>query len=64
MVDSVGVQPETRSSKGTSSDANPGTRREHGNQERSEGGDDYGDIPGASGVFVHDVPSLRSGVGG
>jgi hypothetical protein len=34
------------SGRGTSSGANPETRGEHGNQERSEGGEEFGGIRG------------------
>ncbi|KAF7349020.1 hypothetical protein MVEN_01423200 [Mycena venus] len=43
----------TWSSKGTSSGANPETRGERGNQERSEGGDEYG------GIYVHRTAVVR-----
>ncbi|KAF7349042.1 hypothetical protein MVEN_01425800 [Mycena venus] len=47
----------TWSSKGTSSGANPETRGERGNQERSEGGDEYGGIRVHRTAVVHiDTP--------
>ncbi|KAF7362580.1 hypothetical protein MVEN_00606700 [Mycena venus] len=47
----------TWSGKGTSSSANPETRGEHRNQERSEGGDEYGGIHVHRTAVVHiDTP--------
>ncbi|KAJ6566662.1 hypothetical protein B0H19DRAFT_1257857 [Mycena capillaripes] len=57
MLLNLNLRKPEKSSKGTPSGANPETRGERGNQERSEGGDDYGGIHVHRTAVVHiDTP--------